>query len=465
MFKKYLTNPNLPFWLITFSTLIGLTLPTLIQDGMFMDGMLYASVAHNLSKGIGTFWFPQFSSEIISHSTSFHEQPPLVFGIQAIFFKIMGDSMYTERIYIFITLCISAYLINLFWKRLPVSTPEKEMGWLAVILWITIPICFWSFSSDMMENTMGIFTLIAGLLIFKKLHSGKLTPISYLLPGILIFLATLSKGVPGFFPVALPFLYWLSISKTKFRLYILPTLILTLVPLITYSILILSPEIRESLSIYFFERLVGRINNESSVSSHFQIIGHTFTQLLPQLIFLALAFLLYIATGKLSLLSKAQKNLALFFILAGIAGSMPIALTRVQSDFYIDASLPFYAIGFALLTSPLLLFYISQINIEKIGYKIFTGISAIALVIAILFSALQVGKTNRNKEMLHDVYILGKIIPENSFVSVPQSMWNYWELRCYLVRYFNIGISPESKKQFYLLARELHLPPPLITEN
>ena len=83
-----------------------------------MDGMLYTSVAHNLGNGIGTFWFPQFSLHNLAGLNAFHEQPPLVFGIQAIFFKIFGDSMYVERVYTFITICITAFLINLLWKEI-----------------------------------------------------------------------------------------------------------------------------------------------------------------------------------------------------------------------------------------------------------------------------------------------------------------------------------------------------------
>jgi hypothetical protein len=55
------SKKQLPFWLITIAILIGLPGYTLIQDGMFMDAMLYTSVAHNEAQGIGTFWFPQFS--------------------------------------------------------------------------------------------------------------------------------------------------------------------------------------------------------------------------------------------------------------------------------------------------------------------------------------------------------------------------------------------------------------------
>lgn len=166
-------NKQTPFWLITFSLLIGLTLPTLIQDGMFMDAMLYTSVSHNLSMGIGTFWFPQFSVHNLATLSSFHEQPPLVFGIQALFFKLLGDSLYVERFYTLLTMCITALLIHMFWKDIFTNNNLKKMGWLPILLWISIPVCFWSYSNNMHENTMGIFTLLAVLLMYKSFQTKK----------------------------------------------------------------------------------------------------------------------------------------------------------------------------------------------------------------------------------------------------------------------------------------------------
>ena len=201
MLKKIILTRQTPFWLLAFSILIVLTLPKLIQDGMFMDAMLYTSVSHNLSLGIGTFWFPQFSVHNLAGLSSFHEQPPLIFGFQAIFFKILGDSLYVERFYTFLTLCITAFIIQLLWKEIYKNDQKlKRLGWLPIILWITIPVCFWSYSNNMHENSMGIFTLSAVLFIFKSFDTDKAHLKLYLRAGFFIFLATLSKGLPGFFP-------------------------------------------------------------------------------------------------------------------------------------------------------------------------------------------------------------------------------------------------------------------------
>src|SRR5690349_1858077 len=104
-------NRYLPFWILTAAALIGLTLPVLIQDGMFADAVLYSCVSRNLSEGWGTFWFPQYSALNVGGLHSFHEHPPLVFGIQSLFFKLFGGSIYTERIYTYVTFLLAIILI------------------------------------------------------------------------------------------------------------------------------------------------------------------------------------------------------------------------------------------------------------------------------------------------------------------------------------------------------------------
>src|SRR5580698_1195935 len=141
---------------------------------MFMDGMLYISVAHNLSEGIGTFWFPQFSYFNMAGLNSFHEQPPLCFGIESLFFKLFGNSIYVERLYTFTTLCITVALIYFFWKEIFKNNYFiRKLSWIPVLLWITIPVCYWSYCNNMCENTMGIFTLLAVFLLYKNVQKEK----------------------------------------------------------------------------------------------------------------------------------------------------------------------------------------------------------------------------------------------------------------------------------------------------
>jgi hypothetical protein len=58
--NQFFQSKTVPFWLFTISCILILTISQLIQDGVFMDGMLYISVSKNLADGLGTFWEPQF---------------------------------------------------------------------------------------------------------------------------------------------------------------------------------------------------------------------------------------------------------------------------------------------------------------------------------------------------------------------------------------------------------------------
>ncbi len=430
-------NKQLPFFLISISAILGLTLPVLIQDGMFMDGMLYTCVSKNLANGIGSFWFPVFSKYGFGGLQTFHEHPPLIFGIQAIFFKLLGNGMYTERIYVLLTLFATCYLIVLIWKYINKSSNSAQIGWLPLILWISIPVCFWSFTNNMQENTMGIFILASVLLYLRSVKENSFLFLFF--SAIFIFLATFSKGIPGFFPVAAPFIYWLCLKKINVKQLLFQSFILLLVPVLIYALLLCFDAAKESLTNYFIKRVLHRIGENPTVESHFYILGRIFIELLPPI---GITTILVFAFRKKIHLQNETKRLALFFILIGFAGVVPLALTMVQKGFYFIPSLPFFAIGLALVISePLTVWSEKVLNSKaKKGITIF---SVLLFSAVIVFSVSNIGKKSRDAEMISDVHEFGKVIPEFSAVSISEHRWNDWPLQCYLIRYHNISIDPQ----------------------
>lgn len=101
---------------------------------------------------------------------------------------------------------------------------------------------------------MGVFTLSSVWLMLKGLQSGQSRILVWILAGILIFFASLSKGLPGFFPLGFPFVYWLTMKKSSFSKIILQTTIIVLVSVVAYFILFNMDESKESLSVYFFSK-------------------------------------------------------------------------------------------------------------------------------------------------------------------------------------------------------------------
>ncbi len=426
-----------------------------------MDAMLYTSVAHNLSQGIGTFWFPQFSYNNMSGLTSFHEQPPLGFGIQAFFFKLFGSGMYTERIYTLLMLVLAACLIVLLWKEIyRKDTEMQKLAWIPLLLWITIPICYWSYCNNMMENTMSIFVLISVLFSYKSSKASKGMYMYLLLSGLCIFGASLTKGLPGLFPVMVPLIYWLAVRDTSFRIIFAATLIIVGIPLLLYGLLMLYPESRDSLTIYFTKRVLGRIQNEPVVSNRLSILWQLLMNTIPQLGLTAIV--LFFANRKQIRTERIYKKAGLFFIVIGFAGTLPLMATLVQKGFYMVPALPFFAIGLAIYIAPYTKELVETISNKRNIYRIISIVGVVILCFSIGFTISQIGKTSRNKELLHDVYAIGKIVPDHSVVAIPNSadVWNEWDLQCYLIRYYSISIDPNKPHLFYLDNVNHHGQPP-----
>jgi len=443
---------QLPFWIFSLSVVFGLTLPVLIQDAMFQDAMLYSSVSHNLSQGIGTFWFPQYSKLNIAGLSSFHEHPPLVFGIQSLFFKVFGSSIYVERFYTFLMIIITVILINHLWKMLfPPPDGQYKLGWLPVLFWISIPVCFWSYRSNMMENTMAIFDLLAVIFFLRVVWLGKNEWLWMVASGLMIFLASFSKGIPGLFPLAAPFIYWIVWRKNSFSGCVRQTLILTAVPVLIYFILTLFPESRESLSNYVFKRLLMRVDVMPTADYRLEILWRLVKEMIPLIIMVAVVLVIATFKKTTSVISSNLKMI-LFFMLVGLSGSAPMTLTMVQKGWYLTPAFPYFAIGFALIISPIISGWVERINPNNKGFAIFRIVTLLMAAGVIIITVSQYGNVSREKETVADVYEIGKIVPRQSDLTCEPDLYDEYNfiLEGFLVRYFNISLDPNEHNDFYL---------------
>ena len=441
-----------PFWLITLSAVFGLTLTVLIQDVMFQDAMAFSCVSHNMGIGIGTFWFPQYSTLNIDNIPSFHEQLPLVFGIQSVFYRLLGDSMYIERFYTFLIILLHIVFISKLWRIIFKNKPEyNALAWLPVLFWIIIPVCFWSYRNNMLENTVSIFALISILISYKQIHIQKNRIIPWLLSGFFIFLASFSKGIAGFFPIVFPFLYWLITRKISFKKSIYLSLILISVPLVIYLIFLINPDSRQSLTIYFVDRFLKRVNTMPTADYRLETAWRLFTEMIPILVFCAISLFFAKRTKLKSYVSENYKNF-LLFVAIGLSGTLPLMLTMIQKGWYMVPAFPFFAIGFAILITPAINAYLQNIDILNIRFKVFKAFSILLFISVVIFITLQIGKISRSNEVVTDVYKIGTIVPKFSTITVPPEMYDQYDfkLQGYLVRYSNISISPYKEYDYFL---------------
>ncbi len=453
---------HLPFWLFVMLIPLCVTLPQLIQDGMFMDGLLYTTVSKNLANGYGTFWFPRFNETWIVHGLgSFHEHPPLIFGIQSLFFKVLGNSMYTERFYIFLTGCITAGFIILHWRLIFKEERDiRKLSWLPVFFWILTPITFWTYRHNMQENTMVIFILASVFFALKGLLYKSHTILHLIIAGLFIFAASLSKGLPGLFPLAIVMIYWCVYRDISFPRAVLYSLILFLAPLAVYGALMLDHDAYASISFYLTERVLYRVSSSPTVTSRFYSIIRLTEELLPVMLISAILFAVF--KKKIKSPQKSFYKSAVFFLLAGIAGSFPLSLTKVQKGFYLVPSIPFFALGFAIIVAPGISMLLNRLDINRKAFKTFFSISCVLVIIAVSVLFFQAGKTSRHHDLIHDLHLIGEKIPDKIMITVPKPLWVNTALQCYFMRYYNASLDYKNQ-HLYLLIKKNN-PPPFINQ-
>lgn len=436
---------NSVFWVVTATIFLGLLVPFLFQDGMSLDGVTYSAISRNMAMGIGSLWSPHYTQTLYP---DFHEHPALFFIIESFFFRFLGDSIYTERIFTFLTAIITAIGLVLCWNLFAKKSEYKSFSWVAVFLWITIPVVFWSYRSNMIENVLGIFTLFSVYFVSKSLLFNK--PIFLLLGGLLIVLAFLSKGPVGLFPLAAPLLYWIAFRNVKVFKPLMYSVVLGLVIIFVYvSLITFFPEIEQNVIGYLNQQLFPALENkrEITVGNRFSIIFKLFTEVVFPLILVFYVLIYKKIRGEKMELSLNRESL--YFFLLALSASLPLIVTLKQRRFYLVPSLALFAIAAGLFVVPYLSLLIEQISVRKL--KWINASSLMVLLFVFVFSFVRFGKFSRDQELLEDVYKISASIPEGTVIATTKNTWADWTLSAYLIRNGRISLDCDHAREYYLL--------------
>jgi 4-amino-4-deoxy-L-arabinose transferase-like glycosyltransferase len=423
--------------------------PNLLSEGMFMDGLIYSTLAKNLSNGIGTFWNPHFTTTCMAE---FHEHPPLAFGIQSIFFSFFGESRFIEKFYSLLTFVMTGYIILRIWKVL-----RYNHGWVPLLFWLSFPVVSWACCNNMLENTLMVFTSLSILFYLKSLNNNKYFFI--FLSGFMLALGFLTKGFVAFFPWSFPFLFWMLLRQKSFRNMIVDSLgvfVFSVAPLLL--LVIIFPDAKFSLQKYIDTQVINSLKNVSSVDSRFFIIIRLISELIIP-IGLCVLFLIWGWLRKVSLkFIKSNYRSALVFILLGLTGVLPIMISMKQSGFYILATFPFFAIGIGILINPLIDLLFKKINNQSKGLLVFRWIGYGFFFTGIIFCFYFSNYFGRDSNKIKDTYQILSILPSGSIINIYPNMWQDWSLHGYFGRYKNVSLDPnlENKREYLLIQNEYY---------
>jgi 4-amino-4-deoxy-L-arabinose transferase-like glycosyltransferase len=440
-------SQTLPFYLFVTGVFLIIICKDIFSNGMFLDGIIYSTVSKNLANGIGTFWNPHFTATCLP---DFHEHPPLAFGIQSIFYKFLGESRFTDKIYSLLTVVIAGYIIMKIWKKL-----GYKYGWFPLFIWITTPTVFWASYNNLLENTLTIFTSLSVFFYLKSQENDKYFFI--FCSGLMLTLGFLTKGFVAFFPWTFPFLWWIFTRRKSFGKVIIDGAVIflfTLAPLVLT--ILLFPVARLSLYKYIDNQVINSIRNVVTVNSRFDIVKRLLSELAPAA-GLCIIFLVFVRLIKSSgVLVKEDCKKALAFILLGLTGVLPVMISMKQSGFYIIPAYPFFAIGAGIILNSSIDALLIQMNFKSKGFLFFKLIGYGLFFTGILLSLYFSDHFSRDKNKIKDTYTILTEIPQGSIININPAMYGDWSLHAYFSRFKNISLDPDlpNKREYLLIKNE-----------
>jgi 4-amino-4-deoxy-L-arabinose transferase-like glycosyltransferase len=420
---------------------------------MFVDGLLYAVISRNLALGVGSMWKPILTPTLTPEMFSDH--PPLVFWVESLFYRVFGDHLLVEGIYSCVTAVVTAALMVALWRRATHSSPGlARIAWLPVLFWAMTPQVTWSYSNNMLENTLAVFTTASCLVLLATFPNGRRIA-GVLLAAVLVCAGLLSKGVVALFPVATLGILWLVGRQVSLKTAVSYTaLLVALVAVTIGALLVFSDGARENITAYVDQQFLSSITGErGAVSNRFNIIFKVVSEVGPALgacvVLLAVNAFRRVADVR----GLPSFDTALVCLLLGVAGSFPLVFSPRQSAFYLVPSFPMYATGLALLVAPIVRALADRIVARRAGHRAFAGVSAALLVAVLGYSASLYGTVRRNQPLIHDVKTIGSAVPPGSTVAVCDDLWRSWSLHGYFSRYHRINLDNSDTPRPFAVAR------------
>ena len=425
-----------PLFLTVFALFLVEICNELTTTGMFLDGMVYANLAANLSQGIGSLWQPSLSP---SYHPLFMGHPPLSFGLLSLCYRLFGVHIWVTKGYSLFMVLLTGALTARLWTRVGF---KWQTAWLPLLLWMLVPLVSQFACDNMLEGPMGVFVL-ASVLCMTHHPANRLRRIGWhLLAGCCLSLAFLTKGFTGLYPLCFPLIVWLADRlflprQERYRLSHALGHCLTVAFSLCLSLLLLGlaqPAAADYLKAYLSEQIVGGIQ-EQTVSSRWFIVVKFFES--GAIVWLLAVAVLVIEAlrqhrSPLRLVPTPHRRTAFIFLLLALSGVLPMMVSTKQSNFYIITVFPFFAVAMGAL-----LYDIVRQWLGNAGRRFGTAAAVLAVALslaAIALNAANCGKPGRDNTMQEDIGLICAQLEQAERVGIPPSLCEQYSLFNYAYR-------------------------------
>jgi 4-amino-4-deoxy-L-arabinose transferase-like glycosyltransferase len=418
---------------------VALTAPRMWQRGMFGDGLLYATIARNLSLGAGSFWAPSFTS---TRWTPFHEQPPLGLVLEAGAFWLFGDSPGVERAWSIAIALLHAVVIVALWRRLL----SADDDWLPLLFWMLPSVVIWAVINNMLENTQALFTSTAVLLVFVAGRAARAdTSVLWTtLAAVAIVAAALVKGPVGLFPIAAPATLLLlpqAQRPHRSRVVLITLTLLGLVAIAAATLMASEPS-RFAISEYVRTHLAPALQGQRGIADDASPMGR-FLGLGIILRMSVLGSVLWAVGRAVAPATPRPAGPSWCFLALGCCASFPLAVTPKLSGHYFVPSVPLFALGFAALVlghAQSAMAWLTHIATSRTRRMV--GTTACALVIAAAITPLLHPRLRqRDAPLLREIDAIAGAVPPGALVGVcTRAAASDWQLEAYMNRLHHVTL-------------------------
>lgn len=421
------------FRLLACAVLAAATMPRLLHRGMFVDGAIYASIARNLAEDRGRFWAPSYTATVYPE---YYDHPPLGFWLQSLWFRVLGDYLFVERVYSMAAAIVVGLLVSLIWRQLHErGSRERQYEWLPVLILMSIPVVSWSIVGNLLETTVAVLTTGA---VAASLHAGvaRTTPGSIgwgVLSGLCVVAAFLTKGPVGLFPLAGP-LVLAPLASTSSRRWASLASQWTTVVVCAFA-LVVPDASRVSLTRYVNEQVLAAIAGRREVSDSSLTILEELVQGvgLPVAI---VATLIVAVARRFVAPPREQRRWATLLLLLWLAGTLPILVSAKQAGYYLVPAVPLCALGVAGLLAAT-----TRAALENVGPR--AGRVAVTLAAIVILGAVGASFSpalDRDRRRLADLDALDLEVPRNAIVGICPESQDDWGLHALFARRFRVSL-------------------------
>lgn len=453
MERRSLTDHALLLFVI--ALFAALVFPALFMDGMFMDGVFYASISRNYGHGYGTFWNMYFSD---TNYPLMHEQPPLMFALQGLFFKVGGNSIYVERVYSALTAIINSVLLLRAWQLLSRTTNKKEeipnsVNWLPLFFFAIMPVTFYAFTNNLEECTMTLFVLAAFNTILRAMQNEKQPLLYWGIAGVWLLAAGLTKGVQGMFLLSAPFWVWLLLKNGSADDFVKRTAAIALVPVLFVIIAYFTPVIHDSFAAYFESRFSKTFAGVTANSdNHFHLLFELLIDTLPVTGLMVLFFFFGRKTPGLGAFLRSNQRLILFLLACGFSGILPLLVTREQRGFYLVTALPYIALACAVAVTPVAARFTQFVQRKPRRAQTVFTLSGLGLIIVCFATFMNAGTFKRDADSITALHETAALTGDRITLRISDNLGGDWPFIAYAQRYhgFSVTSSPDIPSEWFL---------------